>query len=398
MAVYFPQYHPDPINDRNWGVNFTDWTSLRGAPERNRAGYTIPRPTAHLGYYDLRSTATRRAQGVLARDHKVDGFVVHHYWFYDPTSPGPTLHAPLLGLLQDGEPNVPFFFNWCASSWTSVWTAKVQVKEGAKPPTSTLVQEQFFDVPDAAVEAHYAWLRPFFHHANYIKIHGQPVFMAYQWFPQSTHILERLRALAQADGWPGLYFMVGRGATHPDLVAIHSLTAQQQNKWKRTVQHPESFPPTGTDRSLWNQSVAYPYPHEWVTKAYEVPDWCRGAASNGRGHAASASDEIPSLLTTFDNTPRREFDSATFYNVDEPDKVVTRFRDSLYAAVYLKTCCVNAAATGHAADPERRFVLINAWNEWAEGMALEPSNVYQTRFLEAIRDVKAQIQREGCIL
>jgi hypothetical protein len=158
----------------------------------------------------------------------------------------------------------------------------------------------------------------------------------------------------------------------------------------------------GTDRSLWNQSVAYPYPHGWVTEAYQVPDWCRGghaAGSNGRGHAAAVSDEIPSLLTSFDNTPRRELYEATFYNVGEPDKVVKRFRDSLYAAVYLKTCCVNGAAAGsHAADPERRFVFINAWNEWAEGMALEPSDVYERSFLEAIRDVKAQIQTEGCVL
>ena len=53
MAIYFPQYHKDPLNNRNWGDNFTDWVSLRNAPERNYLGYPIPRPTNLLGYYLL---------------------------------------------------------------------------------------------------------------------------------------------------------------------------------------------------------------------------------------------------------------------------------------------------------------------------------------------------------
>ena len=35
-------------------------------------------------------------------------------------------------------------------------------------------------------------------------------------------------------------------------------------------------------------------------------------------------------------------------------------------------------------DGDDRFILINAMNEWAEGMALEPSDVYGRKFLETI--------------
>jgi hypothetical protein len=37
-------------------------------------------------------------------------------------------------------------------------------------------------------------------------------------------------------------------------------------------------------------------------------------------------------------------------------------------------------------------------NEWAEGMALEPSNVYGKRFLETIYDVKKEILDGKCNL
>ena len=98
LALYFPQFHPDPINDRLWGVNFTDWDSLRRAPKTNRLGYQIPRPT-ELGYYDLSDTASdvRRKQGELAREYGIDAFAYHHYWFYDEEYPGPNLETPFCG-------------------------------------------------------------------------------------------------------------------------------------------------------------------------------------------------------------------------------------------------------------------------------------------------------------
>jgi hypothetical protein len=43
-------------------------------------------------------------------------------------------------------------------------------------------------------------------------------------------------------------------------------------------------------------------------------------------------------------------------------------------------------------------VVINAWNEWGEGMALEPSDIYGYGFLDIIKEVKAELVLGGCVL
>jgi hypothetical protein len=74
--------------------------------------------------------------------------------------------------------------------------------------------------------------------------------------------------------------------------------------------------------------------------------------------------------------------------------------------MYYESCCFSDIGTNDVrttstltttdtttlrVDGDDRFVLINAWNEWAEGMAMEPSDVYGRKFLETIRDTKNEV-------
>eukprot|EP00579_Thalassiosira_antarctica_P010173 CAMPEP_0201920594 /NCGR_PEP_ID=MMETSP0903-20130614/9176_1 /ASSEMBLY_ACC=CAM_ASM_000552 /TAXON_ID=420261 /ORGANISM="Thalassiosira antarctica, Strain CCMP982" /LENGTH=211 /DNA_ID=CAMNT_0048457385 /DNA_START=278 /DNA_END=910 /DNA_ORIENTATION=- len=127
LVIYFPQYHRDPLNDENWGDNFTDWDSLRQSPAKNKIQQPIPRPLMTnnvtdglpppLGYYNLEDIQPRQTQGILAKKYSIDGFIYHTYWFYDKSHSGPNLAKPLENMLKDGHPDLPFLFNWCAVKW-----------------------------------------------------------------------------------------------------------------------------------------------------------------------------------------------------------------------------------------------------------------------------------------
>merc|ERR1740117_1120200 len=251
LAIVFPQFHADSLNDKLWGKGFTDWDSLRAAPKKNRYGFDIPRPT-ELGYYDYTDVKARKRQGELAVEYGVDGFVFHHYWFYDPTHPGPNLHAPLMAMLKDGHPNIPFCLHWCAAHWTHEWSgAATNVKK--EELVDGLLQKQRFpsNASDPAVTAHYNWLRQFFHHPKYIQVKGHPLFMIYRKKRGSFAILDRLRQLAIQDGFPGLYIIMGMAFTHDDLWPAGRRTGQLRDL-------SNTFKSNKLDPNLVNRLAAYP--------------------------------------------------------------------------------------------------------------------------------------------
>jgi hypothetical protein len=385
LALYFPQFHREPLNDRLWGDGFTDWNSLRAAPVYNRLGQRIPRPASDanggLGYYDLLNTTVRQRHGQLAQAHGIDGFIYHHYWFYKNIShPGPTMAAPLLAMLKDGHPNLSFCLQWVNTGWRQTWSHPSRM---ATAPDAWLQEQRFpqDEGEDDEIDHHYRWLRQFFQQDNYIRVDGQPVLIIYFYDPLSVYTLQKLRTLAVADGYPGLYLILSRYRSHdilfPEGRALGGVP------WK-----PKQFD------GLFNQTLAYPYAlAQNEGKSLRVPDWCQtsdAALAHPPTTTTSHAPQIAGILTSFDNTPRRPFNESRIWSTDAPDVTVKRFADSARAAIYYETCCRPAGKL------DSKFVVINAWNEWAEGMALEPSDVFGTRFLQAIVTAKETVRSSQC--
>jgi hypothetical protein len=124
----------------------------------------------------------------------------------------------------------------------------------------------------------------------------------------------------------------------------------------KKMQTRDVLPPPGRP---FNQSMTYPYPLEYINKPFKVPDWCM------EGKDPNTVNPFPQegtgVITTFDNTPRRLFKSATLYNSDEPTNVLSKFENNLYSALYYQKCCQRTSKTTTASNPmDDRFVAINA--------------------------------------
>jgi lipopolysaccharide biosynthesis protein len=77
-------------------------------------------------------------------------------------------------------------------------------------------------------------------------------------------------------------------------------------------------------------------------------------------------------MTSWDNTPRRLEDGSIFINS-------TPYHYQIWLAKAIK-------ATVRSMPEEKRFVFINAWNEWAEGAHLEPDKKFGYGYLQACRN------------
>ena len=395
LAFVFPQFHEATLNNYLWGKGFTDWDNLKKSPAKNRLGFDIPRPT-ELGFYNYADLEPRKKQGELGRTYGIDGFVFHHYWFYDETHPGPDLQTPLTNMLSDGHPDLPFALHWCASKWTNTWSGQVGPEFKFKEPN--VLQKQYFpeDDKDGKITEHYNWLKQFFHHPNYIKVDGKPILMMYQKKPSSFPVLKILREMAVSDGFPGLYITVGLTKPHDDLLDIGDHSKYKSKPQKAAV---------AFSKFDFDKVVSYPNPAEWnANRSLDIPAWCRRGENENESLSKSNSKpkhnrlrDIAGIISSFDNTPRRNYEEANLWSSSPPNVVIDRFRNSLHASIYYESCCFpNDDRSTKKKDDDDRFIIINAMNEWAEGMALEPSDVYGRQFLESIRDTKSEILKSGC--
>ncbi len=83
---------------------------------------------------------------------------------------------------------------------------------------------------------------------------------------------------------------------------------------------------------------------------------------------------IRGAMLSWDNTARRQHNPTIFHNFS-----CTAFRDWLIPLIQREV-----EATDRS--PEERIVLINAWNEWAEGSHLEPDQKHGFGYLQAVYD------------
>ena len=359
LSFYLPQFHPIPENDKWWGAGFTEWTNVTACTARFK-GHRQPQLPKDLGFYDLRLDETRIAQAKLAKEYGVDGFVYYHYWFHGKR----LLESPIEKLTQSDKPDFPFAICWANETWTRAWDG--QERE--------ILIKQTYSKDDHTEHTNY--LANLFKNKRYIKISGKPLFIMYR--PGKVEDLldftQKLRARAVEEGFPGVY-LCGVKSSFGDELA----NCLDNDLFDAVI----DFQPNSDDFPLGENT--YSKAADVAKKILPESIYQKIKTSTSGNKIISYSKllnnkltqsydyhkrVLPCVFPSWDNSPRRK--TATIIQNDDP-KLFSQWLE-------------------HAQDVVKRYpepeqiIMINAWNEWAEGCHLEPDTIMGTSFLTALKD------------
>lgn len=345
IALYLPQFHPFPENERWWGDGFTEWTNVTKA-RPNFAGHYQPRLPSDLGYYDLRLADVMRRQAELAKRYGVHGFCFYYYWFAGKR----LMETPVDNLLRSPDIDLPFCLCWANENWSRRWDGK---------ESDVLMAQAHSDEDDLSVIGD---LMKYFRDPRYIRVDGRPVLLVYRvgLFPDFRKTAERWRAACREHDIGEIYLV---GVESFELV--HDRVDPASYGCDAAVEFPphgmaETKPPSG--KVLNPEFIGH------------VADY-RDIAVRFATRELPAYTRFPAVMPGWDNTARRQNESFCFEHA-------TPGAFQAWLEVALEKACEQNYG-------DERMVFVNAWNEWAEGAYLEPDRVFGHSFLDAVKNATA---------
>lgn len=362
IAMYLPQYHPIPENDKFWGTGFTEWRNVVQAKPLFKNHYQ-PRIPADLGFYDLRLDEVRCAQAEMARAAGVEGFMYWHYWLGNGRM---LLERPFQEVLKSGKPDFPFCLGWANHSWTTkTWT------KGSRFGSDSMIMEQLYPGIEDYTN-HFNYVLPAFRDSRYITVDGKPIFVVFdpEGMPDMREFIQLWRKLAQENGLPGIHFVglrSGRTVTRDELMEIGFDAINERRQWQAEAQCVGST---------------------LLRRLKSLLSWKLGLIKNKYDYSKvirymnddSCYDETvyPTILPGYDRTARAGI-RATIYHGATPELFKKHVEETLN---YVEN-----------KSPEHKIVFLKSWNEWGEGNYMEPDLKYGHQFLDALKAAVGDVQR-----
>lgn len=350
FAFFLPQFHEIPENDKWWGKGFTEWTNVRKAKPLYK-GQQQPKHPLNNNYYNLLQKEVVEWQTKLMNKYGIDGFIYYHYYFKGKL----LLEKPAENLLK--WKNIPqnFFFCWANHNWNRSWEGK----------TDVLLKQTYGDESDW--EKHFQYLLPFFKDTRYEKRNNKPLLMIFDpHFKEKNQIFDYFNKRCQDEGFNGLCLI----ETYTGFEDINVFKSKETDVTEFTFYRE----PTVSELAYFRDSLPRRIIHHLKlimrTKGY----YHKPYVMNGNKmmdiklrSEPMGKDVAHGLWFEWDNTPRHK----------ERGYVITPYTHSRFIKYMNKI-------------EDQEYLFINAWNEWAEGMIMEPTEENKYKYLEWIKNWNEQ--------
>lgn len=338
VAFYLPQFHPFTENDKWWGDGFSEWRNVaRGAPRFD--GHYQPRIPRDLGFYDLNSIDTIRAQSQMASTFGIEAFCFYYYWFNGKR----LMDMPLDKFADDDEIEQDFCIMWANENWTRTWDGH---------DNEVLIQQDYLESDE---EAFIADTGRYMANERYMRVDGRPLFILYRpgLLPDARVTLRRWRNL-----WtellgvePWVLMVQGFGDSDPREYGLDGAVEFPPHKVAINV------PDMNHELTLFDPEFS------GHVRSYD------GIINESLNERPSAFPLIKTVSPHWDNDARREGRGMVLQG-STPERY----------EYWLNGVINHARQNPFNEEP---IVFVNAWNEWAESAYLEPDVHYGHAYLNA---------------
>lgn len=349
FALFLPQFHEIPENNKWWGEGFTEWTNVKSAKPLFK-GHVQPQKPVEGRYYSLLDKETVIWQTNLMKQYGISGLIYYHYYFNGKK----LLEKPAENLLNWKDVDQQFFFCWANHSWNRAWKGSKEV-----------ILEQTYGT-QADWKKHFDYLLPFFQDERYEKKDNKPLLMIYDAsFPEKKEMLECFNTWCIESGFDGIYpielCMTLQEREFKDFIANMSPLCEKYFLTEPLVGRTLAYSPDTLIEKLIVKLKTL-LRAKGLLRTVQIYDGNRIYKTMIEKEPQGKS-VIHGMFFEWDNTPRHSYRG---YIITPPSK-----------EMFMKY-----------ADKRKNdeYVFINAWNEWAEGMILEPTEKNGTKYLEWIKE------------
>ncbi len=358
IALYLPQFHEFPENNRWWGEGYTEWTAVKKA-EPVFKGHIQPKHPEG-GYYDLvkdqPETFIRQAE--LAKEYGIYGFSFYQYYFKGKM----LMEKPMEILRSHPEVDIRYCITWANETWTRTWYGLDE---------DILMKQEYGNEEDW--RHHFLYNLNFFKDERYIKKDNKPVFMIYRTFDIDClkEMKEKWDSWAKEEGFDGIFWIGGKTAGEAEK-REGLLDAYYYFEPGYTLKHD-----LGKFRSLiYNVKVAAgTVRNRFLSKGGQkilerrIPvDWIYERIISREYR----DNEYPGIIAEWDNTPRRGYKGLVYTG--------TKGSKLKKALKFLK----------EREELKDSFIFLNAWNEWGEGAMIEPTLEKGREYLNAVKEALSE--------